>query len=94
MKPICIPCQRFFRSKKTGFYFIEGMPVVDGALPGNSEPDKWKPYKMWCGDQWECEGCGTQILSGFGFKPIAEHFEENFAKKVEDHDAKFQVNDC
>ena len=26
MKPICVPCQRFYRPKKNGFMFIEAMP--------------------------------------------------------------------
>ena len=26
MKPICIPCRRFYRVKQNGYHFIEGMP--------------------------------------------------------------------
>jgi hypothetical protein len=37
MRPICVPCQRFFRPIKNGFHFIEGMPV-DGAVPGMRIP--------------------------------------------------------
>lgn len=96
MKPICIPCQRFFRCKKSGFYFTEGMPTGDGrAAPGAVESDKWKPYKIWSGDKWECEGCGAAILSGFGLNPIAVQHEKNFASDLEALNAKqFQVNDC
>ena len=94
MKPICVPCQRFFRAKKNGFYFLEGMPT-DNAKPGNSEPEKWSPYKLWAADLWECEGCGKTILSGFGHNPIAEHFQENFTELVTKLGAdQFQVNDC
>lgn len=95
MKPICVPCQRFFRAKKNGFYFIEGMPRVNGAQPGTSEPEKWQPYKLWVGDRWECEGCGAVILSGVGQAPIAEHYQDGFSEKVTALGAdQLQVNDC
>ena len=95
-KPICVPCQRFFRMKKAGFYFTEGYPVGPGrAEPGTSEPDKWKPYKIWSGDLWECQGCGAQIVSGFGLEPLSIHHEERFemiSRKIGAD--QFQVNDC
>lgn len=101
MKPICVPCRRFFRMRKSGFYFVEGMPIGEGSgengrvLPGTAEPGKWKPYKLWVGDRWECEGCGTIILSGFGAGPISEHYEKDFDQMVERTGAsQFQVNDC
>ena len=68
MKPICVKCQRFYRAKKNGYYFIEGMPDT-GALPGTAEPEKWHPYKVWSGDLWACEGCGHELISGTGRKP-------------------------
>lgn len=96
LKPVCIPCQRFFRMKKAGFYFIEGFPAGDGrAKPGTAEPDKWKPYKIWVGDRWECQGCGAAIVSGFGSAPLSEHYKEDFGAKVEQFGAgQLQVNDC
>jgi len=94
MKPICIPCQRFFRPKKNGFCFTEGMPT-ENAKPGTAEPDKWKPYKIWAGDKWECQGCFAEILVGFGASPIAIQHEENFeADREALHANQFQVNDC
>jgi hypothetical protein len=95
MKPICVPCQRFFRMKQSGFYFIEGMPVSNHAEPGTSEPEKWQPHKIWVGDRWECGGCGAVILSGFGRHQIAEHYQPDFADRVTALGAnQFQVNDC
>jgi hypothetical protein len=95
MKPICVPCQRFFRCKKTGFFFIEGMPVGQSrAAPGTTEPENWKPYKLWSGDRFECEGCGANIVVGVGQSAIAEHYEPDFSESVEDYGAKLQVNDC
>lgn len=95
-KPVCVPCQRFFRIKKSGFYFTEGFPVgQERALPGKQEPEKWRPYKIWSSDRWECEGCGATILSGFGEQPIAIHHEPDFAHYLKSLKAdQFQVNDC
>jgi hypothetical protein len=95
MKPICVPCHRFFRVKRNGFKFLEGMPVPHTALPGLAEPEKWKPYKLWMGDLWECPGCHAVILNGFGTHPVAIQHESDFLHKVELFGAaQFQVNDC
>lgn len=95
MKPVCIPCQRFFRCVKNGFYFIEGMPDGNNVLPGTVEAARWKPYKLWTGDKWRCEGCGAEIVSGFGREPIAEHYQPDFSERVQRLGAEqLQVNDC
>lgn len=93
MKPICVPCQRFYRPIKTGFYFIEGMPNK-GARPGTEDAEHWSPYKLWSGDKWRCEGCGSEIISGTGAKPIAIQHETDFAAKLKSFRAEYQVNDC
>jgi hypothetical protein len=82
---------------KSGYYFIEGMPTpgASRALPGNEEPERWEPYKLWAGDKWECEGCGAVILSGFGREAITEQYKPDFADTVKRLGAdQFQVNDC
>lgn len=97
MKPVCVPCQRFFRMKKSGFYFIEGMPADGARRPaaGTAEPENWKPYKVWVADKWQCEGCGAEILSGFGNGPLAEHYQPEFKAMIErTHADQLQVNDC
>ena len=96
LKPICVACQRFFRPKKNDFYFTEGMPIGNHHVPvGKERPELWKPYKVWAADLWECEGCGTQILSGFGREPIAEKHHKDFDKRRHAFGAdQFQVNDC
>jgi hypothetical protein len=96
VKPVCVQCQRFFRPAKTGFYFVEGMqkPGVARAASGTAEPDKWMPYKLWSGDKWRCDGCGTEIVSGVGASPIRVRHEEDFEEMVEVFGAEFQVNDC
>lgn len=77
-KPACVPCQRFFRPKRIGRRVMENMPVgpPGETLPGLQTPDLWVPYKIWVGDIWECEGCGTQIVAGWAHAPLAEHFDQ------------------
>ena len=96
MKPVCVPCQRFFRIKKIGVCFVEAMPApgTRHPLPGTAEPDKWVPYKLWSGDRWECDGCGATIISGVGRGPLAEHYEPHFDGWVKEFNAELQVNDC
>lgn len=92
MKPICVKCQRFYRPKHTGYRFIEGMPTENGAKPGTQEPEKWKPYKTWIGDLWECLGCGHQTIVGVGSHPTSEHYLPDFQQWLAG--ASLQVNDC
>jgi hypothetical protein len=94
MKPVCVPCQRFYRPKKNGLYFIEGMPVGNDAPPGTERPEAWQPYKLWSGDEWQCRGCGSTIIVGCGLRPVAEHYDPDFAYRVMTLNATFQVNDC
>ena len=97
LKPICVPCQRFFRMKRSGFYFTEGMPngAHLPAEPGNTHPEQWRPYKLWVGDLWECKGCGAKIVSGFGGGPIRVQHHQDFADEIKRLGAnQFTVNDC
>lgn len=82
-----------------GINFIEGMPGPTGGLPppvpGLDEAHRWQPYKLWVGDLYACEGCGAEILSGFGSSRIAEHYEQGFTEEVKRLGAdQLQVNDC
>jgi hypothetical protein len=93
MKPICVPCQRFYRPKRTGCEFIEAMPVDDSRpAPGTAQADAWTPYKLWAGDLWECNGCGSQIIVGTARIPISEHYKPGFSARC--HSSIVQVNDC
>ncbi|MGD9884463.1 MAG: hypothetical protein AB7R40_23750 [Nitrospiraceae bacterium] len=96
MKPICVPCQRFFRMKKGGRGFIEGKPKGScRPLAGLAEPEMWEPYKLWFGDEWECHGCGATIIQGAGQSPVSEWFRDDFKTAVATHcPDKWQVNDC
>tara|TARA_Y100000310_G_scaffold286560_1_gene310863 strand:+ start:929 stop:1198 length:270 start_codon:yes stop_codon:yes gene_type:complete len=88
MRPICVPCGRFFKPAKNGFNFTEGMPPT-----GNAPPDEWVPYKIWSGDRYECSTCGANIIVGVGASPISEHYHEDFEhnRRILEAD-QFQVN--
>jgi len=95
VKPVCVPCQRFYRVTKTGFYFEEMAPKHNGRPhPGTEAPGEWEPYKLWAGDLYECEGCGSQIVVGVGHSPLAEHYENDYTGKLARFGATLQVNDC
>ncbi len=95
MKPICVPCRRFFRPKKNGVEFVEGMPIDNHAPAGLEAPHLWRPYKLWMADQWECRGCGASIIIGAGHAPIAEHFEPGFGERTRARGGDvLQINDC
>jgi len=94
MKPICVKCQRFYRIERNGTPFVENMPTSPAVPAGTERPDLWTAYKLWLGDLWKCEGCGSQIIVGTGADPVAEHFEPDFAFMRNLHGAEIQVNDC
>lgn len=91
-KPICVACRRFFRPKKNGFRLIEGKPKGGSrAPPGLTAPELWAPYKVWIGDLWSCQGCGTEIVVGFGESPVSQDYKPGFHEACE---CLIQINDC
>ena len=94
MKPICVKCQRFYRPKKNGVWFIEAMPKVRCATPGNSTPEDWGPYKLWRGDLWQCQGCGHEAISGVAREPAREHYMPDFQEVVKEANPMVTINDC
>jgi len=66
MKTICVKCEVEYKIVKNG------NPVIEMF----SNPPQ--PYKIWSADKWQCPICYHQIISGFAFNPIAEHFEDGF----------------
>jgi hypothetical protein len=94
LKPICVSCQRFYRPSRNGVYFLEGMPGENGVKPGRVEAWRWKNYKLWAGDEWQCPGCASTIIVGVPHQHIAEHYQPDFEEKVRAFGATFRVNDC
>jgi hypothetical protein len=98
LKPICLPCHRFFRPKKTGLMFTEGMPrpqeeETRAAPIGNRDPSQWEPYKVWSGDLWECPDCHAEIIVGTGRDPVSQNYMPDFAKWHAIANT-VQINDC
>lgn len=93
-KPVCVKCHRFFRPHKTGFSLIEGMPKGKWTEPGIENDEDWQDYKLWMADLYKCEGCGTEIVVGFANRPVAEHYQDDFAKTKNWFGTTFRVNDC
>jgi hypothetical protein len=91
-KPICVKCKRFFKPHRTGVWPLEQMPTVSGAQPGTREEAAWQPYKIWSADLYRCEGCGGEIIVGFGQNRVSEHFEADFDKWLPR--VTHTVNDC
>jgi hypothetical protein len=97
-KPVCVSCQQFYRRIKTGVWVIEGMPACGKSSPppGTAQPESWRPYKLWHADLFECQGCKTRIIGGFGSEPVTEHYKDGFAGWLERTAGPYQftVNDC
>jgi hypothetical protein len=36
------------------------------------------PYKLWDADVWECPDCGSEVIAGFGARPLAEHYQPDY----------------
>lgn len=89
---VCVPCRLFFRPKKSGVTFEEGMPL--GTPQADGGPERWAPYKLWAADLWECPGCGAEVIFGMGLNPIAEHYQKEYASTVERLGPLFRVDDC
>lgn len=97
LKPICVKCQRFYHPRKTGIEFIESMPILPDARPGVSQTHLWKPYKLWSGDMWKCDGCDHLLIVGIGKKPIDEHHSDTFEGSIKARELVaplLRINDC
>jgi len=71
--PVCLSCSKVFRVQKIGVRLEEMMPA------GSDRPGEWASYKLWSGDLLECPECGLRIVARFGMKPLAEHYQPDYA---------------
>lgn len=92
MKPVCVPCERFMRPKRNGYYFIEGMPTDQKSGVGK-DATGWVPYKIWCGDLWYCPTCEAEIVVGVGREPITVQHKDDFKSWLDQTKGVF-VKDC
>ncbi len=81
---VCVKCQKFMHCKKVGVAYEEGRP----------ELGTWVPYRLWVTDLYKCQECGTEILAGQGFKPLSEHYEEDYGQWKDRYPPVAAVNDC
>jgi hypothetical protein len=91
-KPACVPCKRFFRPYHNGIRVQESKPIARDAKPGTDEEQNWAPYKGWYADAWKCEGCGAEIITGWGNQPFVEDFHPDAA--VSFLSCSLKINDC
>ena len=87
-KPVCVKCQRFYRPHRNGVHILEGKPNGVRVPPGTSRPELWEPYKVWMADMWKCQGCGHELINGFGHSPLWQDFQPNMPE------FSHKVNDC
>lgn len=56
MRPICVPCQRFYHCETNDYCFEERRPEIN---------------KLWNGDKFRCPTCKTTIIVGVAEQPLA-----------------------
>ena len=65
MRPVCVECSIHMVALKND----------RGFLTTHSDG---KPFQLWSCDEYVCPSCDHKILTGFGYQPIAEHYEDDF----------------
>jgi hypothetical protein len=68
MKLICVHCERSL------------VVVKNGATVVTMFDQPPRPYAIWSCDIWACPRCGVRVCAGFGMRPIAEHWQPQFAQ--------------
>jgi len=62
----CVKCKTYLAIAKNGVIVLETME------------DGFTPYKIWMADLFQCPDCDYQLISGFGFNCISEHYLPEF----------------
>lgn len=92
MKPVCVLCNRFYYPSKNGRAVEEFMPAQSDTPAG--QPEGWRTYKLWLGDEWTCRGCGSMIVVGFGTLPVSESFYPDHEDQLACEPDRVEVYDC
>jgi hypothetical protein len=83
----CPKCAKFYRVKKIGVAFEEGMPGPGG--------EGWRSYKLWMADLVECPECGAQaLITAPGAHSIDEHYRPTYANSVARFAPIVRIDDC
>lgn len=69
-RPVCVSCNQEYR-------------VASNDAVAEEVAD-FGSYRLWLVDLWRCPCCGHEILSGFGNKPYAEHWQKDYEAKRAD----------
>lgn len=73
-RPVCPECNCEMRPEKNG------VGVLDIAVFG--------PCNLYAADLWKCPRCDKLVIGGFGHRPIASHYEDDFLKTIEDYKSR------
>jgi hypothetical protein len=57
------------------------MRVVRNSVTVEELTDTGEPYKLWDADMYQCEDCGAVVITGFGQRPMAEHYQPTYARQ-------------
>ena len=67
-------CGRFMRVHKNGVTVEE-----------LTDPPDPQPYRLWQADHYRCPGCGAEAITGFGFNPLAHHYDTERYEKLKSY---------
>ncbi len=76
MRPVCVKCRCEMKPAKNDF-------LVEEMLDGEH------PYRVWSTDLWRCPNCSTEVVMGFGAKPLGEYWQGSYAKKALQADLRY-----
>lgn len=68
MRPFCAKCCCEMQCTKSG-------RVVELLSEG-------RPYRLWSGDEYGCDGCGARVVAAFAYAPLVEHFDKQRYESV------------
>lgn len=71
MRPVCVKCQCEMHPKQNDIGVL--------TMANN------QPYQLWSADLWACQGCGVEIISGFGQRALIEYWKYNFVKYLDSY---------
>jgi len=67
----CSACRVSYRPLKNDIVVVETM-----------DEEFNKPYRLWCADLVACPCCKHRVITGFGLKHYAEHYEPGFNEQL------------
>jgi F0F1-type ATP synthase beta subunit len=59
------------------------MTVVRNGVTVEEVLEDGGPYKLWDGDLYSCSNCDSEVITGFGRLPLAEHYQPTYAEQRE-----------